>query len=107
LIEAGDGSLESVHYFATDQTAVTLRFNLEDGSEFAYVRADRLEDVARGTVFMLGMDVVAGLGPLELVIYRHDGSELRIERSRLATPPFTISAGGSAKLHPLFKIMSL
>jgi hypothetical protein len=89
---------DSFHFLSTDESAVTVRFNLKDGSEFGYVRADRFEQLPNGVYFILGMDVVASLGPLTLVIYRYDGTEQRVDRDRLAEPPFVVSGNAAASL---------
>lgn len=91
-------SLGGAHFFTTDGGPVTVRFLLHDGVEFGYVRADRYEERPTGILFLLGMEVVAGLGPLKLTIYRQHGEEQSVERDRLAPRPFVVSSDGSTLL---------
>jgi hypothetical protein len=83
--------LNTAHLLSLDGSPVTVRFKLNDGSEFGYVRADRCAHYPTGVMFMMGLEVVAGLGPLKLIIYKHDGTEASVDRSRLSDPPFVIS----------------
>ena len=84
--------LGRLYPLTSDGSAVTVRFNLQDGSEFAYVRANFCERHPSGLLFLLGLDVVAGLGPLKLIVYRYDGVEIGVDRDRLAEPPFVVSS---------------
>jgi hypothetical protein len=83
--------LTGAQLLSQDGSAVSVRFKLKDGGEFGYVRADRFIEDLLETVFLLGLEVVAGLGPMKLIIYKHDGSEASIDRSRLAESPFVVS----------------
>jgi hypothetical protein len=67
--------LRAARLLSQDGSPVTVRFKLKDGSEFGYIRADQFVEERRGGMFMLGLEGVAGLGPLKLIIYKHDGTQ--------------------------------
>jgi hypothetical protein len=66
-----------------DGKVVTVRFKDKDGRTAGYVRADQYDLSPRGIHFTLHGRVVAGLGPLKLIIYRDDGHEVAVDRDHL------------------------